>query len=128
MAAKKDKAKNTTNRLVGWLVSFGIEESGFSYEIRAGRCFVGSAKQDGLRILTVDESSVSTPHLAMKASAKHRVMVQDVFSEHGSFITRDGKTKEELISGPTELRHGDWLRVGKNTRFQVCLIDGPNSK
>lgn len=129
-STKKKKSSGNSagaNRLVGWLVSYGMDVDGFAYELRSGRTFVGSNNQNGMRLLTLEDRSVSAPHLAVKATAKHRVLIQDIFSEHGSFITREGKSKEELLSGPTELRHGDWIRLGKSARFQVCLIDGPSS-
>ena len=120
-----DKSTNSgANRLVGWLVSYGLDEQGFAYELRSGRSFIGHETGDHMNVLTLEDKFVSTPHLAVKTSPKHRVMVQDIFSEHGSFVIREGREKEESISGPTEVRHGDWIRVGKNVRFQVCLIDG----
>jgi hypothetical protein len=128
MAPRKKKKRGTGgNRLVGWLISYAMDENGFTYEIRSGRSLIGSEDDPTARLLTLEDKSISAPHLALKASAKHKVMIQDIFSEHGSFVIREGSDKEEVISGPTELRHGDWLRVGKNSRFQVCLIDGPGS-
>ena len=121
---KKQAAAPAPDRLVGWLVSYGLDELGLTYEIRAGRSFVCARKCVEGRQLNVEEESISSPHLVLKASNKHRVMVQDIFSDHGSFITRGESDKEQPISGPTEVKHGDWIRVGNNTRFQVCLIDG----
>lgn len=129
MAPKtKPRTGTTANRLIGWLISYAMDDDGFSYEIRAGRTLVGSEEQPGARLFAIEDTTISAPHLAVKATAKHRVMIQDIFSEHGSFITREGNSDEQLVTGPTELKHGDWLRVGKNSRFQVCLIDGPGSR
>lgn len=111
-------------RLVGWLVSYQLDEQGAAYEIRAGRSFLSSKSMQGDKIITVAEPSVCSPHLALSASAKHRVVIQDIFSKHGSYLTRSGSRDEKEISGPVEVEHGDWIRVGERTRFQVCMIHG----
>ncbi len=123
--AQRENAAPAPDRLVGWLVSYGLDELGSAFEIRAGRSFIVARKSccDG-RTFDIDEDSISSPHLVMKATPKHKVMVQDIFSDNGSYITRCNSDKEQPITGPTEIRHGDWIRVGKSTRFQVCLIDG----
>lgn len=121
---QKQNGAPAPDRLVGWLVSYAMDEMGFTYEIRAGRSFIVQRTCVEGRQLNVDDESVSSPHLVLKASSKHRVMVQDIFSDHGSYITRGDSDKEQAISGPTEVKHGDWIRVGKESRFQVCLIDG----
>ena len=120
------ESPQSDNRLVGWLVSYGLDELGATHEIRSGRSFVASEDSGPGRVMAVIESSISSPHLAIKATPRHRVMVQDIFSDHGSFITRADNNKEYPITGPTEIKHGDWIRVGQNVRFQVCIIDGPN--
>lgn len=118
--------ENTTlqNRLVGWLVSYQHDEKGFAYELRSGRSFVTKEKLANARFLAVQDDTVSSPHMAIKATVKHKVIVQDIFSDQGSFISR-ANGQESSINGPVELQHGDWLRIGKNSRYQVCLIDGP---
>jgi hypothetical protein len=123
--ANRYDSPQSENRLVGWLVSYGIDDLGAAYEIRSGRSFIANREQSQNRVLAVIDSSISSPHLALKATPKHRVMVQDIFSDHGSFIVRADNSKEYPITGPTEVKHGDWIRVGQKVRFQVCLIDGP---
>lgn len=117
-------AKRKSERLVGWLVSYGLDDLGASYEIRSGRSFVTGKNSQLGRAYEIEDSSISNPHIAVSADAKHTVLVQDVFSENGSYLTRAGSEEEVVISGPTEIAHGDWLRVGDTNRFQVCLIDG----
>jgi len=119
-----DSSAPAPERLIGWLVSYGLDEMGLSYEIRAGRSFVASDGTCPERSLLIDDDTISSPHLAVRATAKHKVMVQDIFSDFGSYIMRGNADKEQPITGPTEVRHGDWIRIGKNVRFQVCLIDG----
>ena len=111
------------SRLVGWLVSYGLDSLGAAYEIRAGRLLISSTPASDVRTISVAESSVSAPHVAVSASAAHQVLIQDIFSAHGTFITKSGADKEQRVTGPTPLHHGDWLRIGDKMRFQVCLID-----
>ncbi|NDC38140.1 MAG: FHA domain-containing protein [Proteobacteria bacterium] len=115
--------RSERSRLIGWLISYELDSRGAAYEIRAGRLIVGSAPAADMRTISVSERSVSSPHLAVSATPKHQVVIQDIFSEHGTYITRIGEEKEQRISGPTPLHHGDWLRIGEKMRFQVCLID-----
>lgn len=109
-------------RLVGWLVSYGLNDRGVAHEVRSGRTFLGSEDDRSGTVIVVDESSIDTLHLAIKANQKHRVVVQDVFSRTGTFIQKGGADQEERLEGPTEIEHGDWMRVGNSTRFQFCQI------
>lgn len=118
-------SNRSENRLVGWLVSYEMDAKGKSFEIRAGRSLLSSENGRDKRTITVTEDSISAPHVALSASTRHKVMVQDIFSDFGTFLTKASSNKEMQVSGPTELEHGDWLRIGEKTRLQVCLIDGP---
>lgn len=110
-------------RLVGWLVSYENDLRGESHEIRSGRSFISSAALPDNRNLVLEVEDISNPHIAFNASEQHRVMVQDVFSDSGTFLVRGGSGQELVVRGPTEVQHGDWLRIGSKTKFQVCLID-----
>lgn len=116
----------SSKRLIGWLVSYALDEKGASFEIRSGRSFISAENTTADTVVSVADASVASPHLALSASPKHRVMIQDIFSESGSYLRRAHEEKEQTINGPVEIRHGDWLRVGERTHFQVVLIDGPS--
>lgn len=116
--------KKESRRLVGWLVSYALDKKGASFELRAGRYLIGSKEVESGFTIVVQAADISSPHLALRASANHTVTVQDIFSEHGSSLTRADSGEESKIEGPVQVRHGDWLQIGKNNRFQVCLIDG----
>lgn len=118
--------KGEAGRLIGWLVSYGLDNRGFNFEIRAGRTFLSSEDEKNLRTLVLSDKSVSHLHLALHASSTHEVIAQDIFSDAGSFITRSQSSEEEPIDGPITLQHGDWIRIGDEVRFQLCLIDGPS--
>ena len=121
--------RDSNKRLIGWIVSYGLNQMGFSYELREGRSFVSTQQVgDGSTALTLHDDTVSTPHAVIQASgADHSVLVLDVFSQHGSFLSREGFTEEMRINGPVQIQHGDWIRIGARNRFQVCLLDGSNN-
>lgn len=114
-----------SNRLIGWLVSYELENQGKAFEIRAGRTLVSADSEGRSRLISINASGVSSPHLALSASPKHTVLVQDIFSDQGSYITKADSTDERPVRGAVELQHGDWLRIGPKTRLQLCLIDKP---
>ena len=124
---KPAKVKQTTDgRLIGWLISFGLDQGGFAYEIRSGRSLISSTSSNDKGMLTVVHKSVSSPHAALSASSEHKVLLQDIFSDCGPYIRKPKQDSEQRVTAPTEIQHGDWVRIGAETRFQVCLIDGPS--
>ncbi len=116
--------KQGSRRLIGWLVSYALDEKGVSFELRAGRFLVSSKEIDPGFTIVLNTDDISAPHLALSASPKHTLTVQDIFSEQGSFLVRKGSKEEIVIDGPVQVEHGDWIKIGKSNRFQVCLIDG----
>ena len=114
---------DSKTRLIGWLVSYAENAKGTAHEIRAGRTIISSADLPGERLILLAQKDLDTPHLALMASPSHRVVAQDIFSQQGSFVVKGRNGAEQAISGPTEIEHGDWIRLGSKTRFQVCLID-----
>jgi pSer/pThr/pTyr-binding forkhead associated (FHA) protein len=116
-------AFNDDSALVGWLVSFSQHPLGESFEIRAGRSLLSSDPIPGTPFISILYPDVSAPHAVLKASPGRKVMIQDVLSASGTFLTRSGKKRETPISRPTELRNGDVVRFGNQAKFQVCLID-----
>ena len=124
MKSDNQKATNKNNKLIGWLVAYQSVDRGAYFEIRAGRSFLGSGVVQSERIIALDPTQVNTAHAVLNASPHSGVMVQDIFSQSGTFVTRSGSTDEITVNSPVHLEHGDWIRVGENTKFQLCLIDG----
>ncbi len=116
-----------SNSLIGWLVTYVGNDRGSYYELRGGRSFISSGIIQGERLMNLDAKEVGVAHALLNASTEHQVMLQDLFSSNGTFVTRSGSGDETAVSGPTELGHGDWVRFGENVKFQLCLIHG-NSK
>ena len=122
---KKNHSSEPENRLIGWLVSYALDSKGFAFELRSGRVLISGDDSADTAALVLDEESVSSPHAALRGSPQHKLLIQDIFSEHGSYVIRAGTDKESPVNGPTKLEHGDWLKIGNSTRFQVCLINDP---
>lgn len=109
------------NQLVGWLVSFDEDPEGASIELRSGRLLIAKSKifENAIQLVAED---ISTPHAAIKASPSNQVLIQDIFSTTGTYLTKFGSDQESKVEGPVEISNGDRIRFGKKTRFQVCLI------
>jgi len=121
------KAAASKTRLIGWLVSYADSAKGMAHEIRAGRTIISSEELPSEPLIIIEHRELDAPHLALMASPTHRLVAQDIFSQHGSIVVKGRNGSEQVINGPTEIEHGDWIRLGAKTRFQVCLIDGPEN-
>jgi len=105
--------------LHGWLVNFS-DPKGIGYELREGKFFVSHTPLKA-NDFVLNHPSVSTPHALMTLSDEYGLLVQDLMSETGVFVRREGdaiyrKEEEAVILG-----HGDWIRFGEE-EFLVTLI------
>ena len=107
-------------RLIGWLVTYRNDFRGAPIEIREGRFFIGGAKLRDSDLVLADDS-LSVPHCLVKAEAKDGLVVQDLMSEKGSFIKKQGSNRYELITVPTVISHGDWLKFGEY-EVMACIV------
>lgn len=123
-AAYNQNLELNSGRLIGWLVSFDDGEQVF--ELRSGTIFIGSDKRSQLNHRTVKGEGIEPLHIVLKAQTNHVLLIQDLFTQAGSFVKRPVLEDEVRINKTTELHHGDWLRLGNSKKFQVCLIDGPS--
>ncbi len=131
MTQRRRRSRNRGNkakaqRLIGWLVSYQNDEMGESHEIRSGRTLISSKNGLDGKVIEINEQSIAAPHSAMSASQQHQLVLQDIFSPSGTFLQRSSDKEEQKVDGPIEVHHGDWIRVGEETKFQVCLIDAPH--
>lgn len=111
--------------LLGWLVSYDLDPAGAYFELHKGKTLISKDRIGVCPEILLPSQEISSPHMAIKANALGEVFVQDIFSEEGSFVKlRNSRTKEQAVNGFVRVKHGDWIRLGKNTKFQVCLIDG----
>lgn len=121
------RAGQTGGRLIGWLISYALDARGRAYEIRSGRILLAPKQINNQRVINLEGPGISLPHAVLHANKNHEVFIQDVFSENGTYVCHAGSDKEFSVEGPVQLQHGDWIRFGTETKFQICLIDEPGS-
>lgn len=113
------KAK-TDGRLIGWLIAYRSDYRGAPIEIREGRFFIGGAKLRDTDLVFADDS-LSVPHCLVKAESRDGLVIQDLMSEHGTFVKRSGTSSYEAITMPTVIEHGDWIKFG-DYELMACVI------
>ena len=106
--------------LVGWLVSFREEQQGKAIEIRAGRRFVGRGHLRGADIV-FGHDSVSTPHGMLVSSEVDGMSFQDLMSERGTYVLRNGGKVSDWtqVTNSVTLNHGDRIRFGD---YEVLVV------
>ena len=110
--------------LVGWFVSFDNSPRGTAREVREGRFFLGSERVRGTDLVVVN-SSISTPHCLIHASAEKGIRVQDLMSEHGTYLMRQGESAYTRYHEPITVEHGDWVKFGE---YEVLVCVMPQAK
>lgn len=108
------------NMLIGWFVNYTTTSEGSSFEIRSGRQFIGrqSLREDDL---IIQDSAISTPHCLLQVDDNGMVRLQDLMSEHGTFVKKQGSNDYKLIESVVELSHGDKIRLG-SYELLVCIV------
>jgi hypothetical protein len=106
--------------LIGWLVSFKEDSKGKAIELRSGRCFIGRGQLRNSDIV-FGHDSVSTPHGMLVASESEGLSFQDLMSERGTYVLRNGGKVSEWsqILNSTSLSHGDRVRFGD---YEVVVV------
>lgn len=108
---KRQESEKKSNKLLGWFVSYQNNNHGTYYEIREGRAFFGGGTIQGERLISLNSKQFQTVHAVLQASPAAGVMIQDVFSTSGTFVSRGGSSDEQPVTSPTELGHGDWVQL-----------------
>jgi hypothetical protein len=106
--------------LVGWLVTYGPDGKGTSIELRGGKFFIGRQK---LREndMVIGDSALSTPHCLVVAEPGSSLQIQDLMSEQGTFIKKQGAQNFIKVEDLVAIGHGDTLRFGAY-ELLVCLV------
>jgi hypothetical protein len=106
--------------LVGWFVNYSTNAKGLSFEIRVGRQFVGRQSLRGDDLI-IQDSAVSTPHCLLDVDGSTHVMLQDLMSEQGTYVKKNGNSEYERIDSSIQLEHGDRVKLG-SYELVICLI------
>jgi len=95
-------------KLVGWLVSYTLDELGYDYRLYEGKNVIG--KRPGLEVSVLQDPSVSGIHATI-LYRNNKFLLRDEFSTNGTYL--NGKIVEQETP---ELQDGDIIKVG-NTEF-----------
>lgn len=95
-------------KLVGWLVTYSIDELGADYKLYEGRNIIG---RDLDCNITVNDNHMSGKHAVLLFRA-NKYSLTDSQSSHGTFVN-----DEDIELEPRYLRDGDIIRMG-NTVFK----------
>jgi hypothetical protein len=106
--------------LVGWFVNYSTNAKGLSFEIRVGRQFVGRQSLRGDDLI-IQDSAVSTPHCLLQVDDSTHVMLQDLMSEQGTYVKKNGSSEYERIDSSIQLEHGDRVKLG-SYELVICLV------
>lgn len=96
-------AQKLGRKLVGWLVSFTIEENGLDFRIYEGRNIIGS--DPACDIVVTGDPSVSGKHLTVLHRMGH-FKFRDEFSTNGTFVN-------DVFEEEGNLKDGDMIRIGE---------------
>lgn len=108
--------------VIGFLVSYDVDENGTIFELRSGRLIVSNTTAGEGNCLVIHDETVSPMHAIIRVATDCTIQVLDQLSEFGTKIIRLGdETEEELSGEKSMLGHGDILMFGERS-FHVCTI------
>lgn len=118
--SKKMERDLESAQLIGWFVNYSTNPSGVAFEIRLGKQFVGRQALRG-DDLVISDSAVSTPHCLLQVERADSVFLQDLMSEHGTYVKKNGQRDFQKLESSINLEHGDRIKLG-SYELVVCLV------
>ena len=94
----------SSRKLVGWLVSYTLDEMGVDFKLFEGRNIIG---RDLDCQISVNDSTVSAKHAVLLFRAQ-KFSITDQQSTHGTYVNG-----EDIELAPRYLNDGDVIKVGK---------------
>ncbi len=94
----------TTRKLVGWLVSYTLDNMGVDFKLYEGRNIIGRDMECNI---TVNDNMVSAKHAVILFRAG-KYSITDQQSSHGTFVNNN-----DIDLEPCYLQDGDEIRMGK---------------
>lgn len=108
--------------VLGFLVSYDVDDNGEVFELRQGRVIVTSERAAHGDYLVIADESISPMHAILRITGAGEVQVLDQLSEFGTKIKRLGlETMEDLSGERSPVGHGDVIYFGKRS-FHVCMV------
>ena len=103
--SSQEQARNS-RKLVGWLVSFTIDEMGLDYRLFEGQNKVGRDPSCNIRI--IQDGSMSSHHATILF--RNGFYLRDEMATNSSYVNGS-----ELLPGSTiEIKDGDKIKLGSN--------------
>lgn len=90
-------------KLVGWLVTYSLDELGVDYKLYEGRNIIGRNEECNI---TVNDARMSGQHAVLLFRAD-KYSLTDSQSSHGTFVN-----EEDIELEPRYLKDGDTIRMG----------------
>lgn len=116
---RPEAQKAGEGRLFGWFVSYDSAE-GDAIELREGRFFISGSKLKDNDLVIADKG-LSTPHALVSINSKSGLRMQDLMSEDGLHVRRNGSEKYQKEEATVVLEHGDWVKFG-DVEFLIAVI------
>lgn len=107
--------------IMGFLVSYDVDEVGEVTPLHTGRLIVSSEEVGSGNHLLVQDESVSPMHAIIRVNSQGEIQVLDQLSENGTTIRRATGEVVELSGDKAAVFHGDVISFG-NRKFHICLV------
>ena len=102
-------------KLVGWLVSYTLDEMGYDFRLYEGKNVIG--KKPGVEVPVLQDNSVSNVHATI-LFRNNKFLLRDEFSTNGTYL--NGVMVEQ---DTPELKDGDIIKVGNTVfKFKVAIF------
>jgi len=111
----KEPVVRPTRKLVGWLVSYTLDEMGYDYRLYEGKNVIGS--KPGNEVSIIQDNSVSGIHATI-LFRNNKFLLRDEFSTNGTFLN------DKIVEEDTPvLKDGDIIKVGNTVfKFKVAVF------
>lgn len=110
-----EKINRPTRKLVGWLVSYTLDEMGLDYRLFEGKNVIGA--NVNCEVSVIQDKSVSSTHATI-LFRNNKFLLRDEFSTNGTFLNG------EIVEDNTpQLKDGDIIKVGNTVfKFKVAIF------
>jgi hypothetical protein len=110
MRRKQGSAKR---RLVGWLVSYTLDEMGTCFNLYEGKNLIGKAEDCNI---TVDDPAVSGKHATLLFKS-NKYQLKDEFTTNGTWVN-----EVDIDDEVCKLNDGDIIKIGETVfKFRMSL-------
>ena len=110
---RKEVVRRNFRKLVGWLVSYSIDECGVDFRLYEGRNIIGRDKD--CQIIVPDAGATGRHAVLLYRNGKYSITDQQ--SSNGTYVN-----EEDIELDPRYLKDGDMIRIGQTIfKFRSSL-------